>query len=815
MSTAESRSLTPDQLYRTCDGSQFSFQTTAELPDLAEVIGQPRAVEAIRFGMGMSSQGYNMYALGPSGTGKSTTIRQFLVQEAAKQPVPDDWCYVHNFKEPDKPRALRLPAGMGSALRKDMKQLIDELKTAIPAAFEGEDYVSHKQEIEQRLRERQEQVLAAMRRQAEERGFAMLKTPSGIGFAPVAKGQILNPEQFQQLPAEKREEIEKTLATLEGELQSTVRDLRQAEKASLEEVRQLNRQMASFAVGHRIGELRDKYAQHGNVAAYLDAVQDDLVENVSDFQPPERGEAPPSFLGVPLPLSFVREPSFQRYEVNVIVDHSATQGAPIVVEDNPIYQNLAGAIEYRARMGALETDFTLIKPGALHRANGGYLIIDALTLLLKPLAWEALKRALRTRQITIEALAREYSLVTTVSLEPEPIPLQVKVVLLGEAMLYYALQEADPDFPELFKIQVDFAGEMDRTAENCSLYAHFVATVARREGLRPFTQDGVGRVIEHSARLVEDQEHLSIRFRTIVDLLREADYWAGQRGASAVAAADVQQALDRQVFRADRIRERILQEIARGTIMIDTQGAKVGQVNGLSVSGLGSFSFGRPSRITARTRLGRGQVVDIEREVTLGGPLHSKGVLILSGYLGAHYVPEEPLSLGATLVFEQSYSGVDGDSASSAELYALLSDLSGVPIKQSLAVTGSVNQKGEVQPIGGVNEKIEGFFDVCSLMPGGLTGEQGVMIPSTNVRHLMLRHDVVEAVRQGRFHIYAVSTIDEGIEILTGVPAGERDDSGAFPEGSINRRVEDRLRLFAEHARPAAERNREGSHDRG
>ncbi|MDI7276823.1 MAG: ATP-binding protein [Anaerolineae bacterium] len=808
MSSSQPVELSAEQLYAHCDPAQFPFKTTADLPLLTEVIGQPRAVEAIRFGIGMRAQGYNMYALGPTGTGKSTTVREFLVREAARLPTPPDWCYVHNFREPAKPVALRLPAGMGAALRQDVRQLIDELKAAIPAAFEGEDFEARKQEVEQRLREQQEQAFNALRRRAEARGYAMLRTPQGIGFAPLVDGQIISPEQFQQLPQDRRERIESDLAALQGELEAAVREMRQAEKAAREEVRQVSRQVALLATEDRLHELREKYAQHEEVISYLEALQDDIVENVADFVPAEPGSAGGPALA--LPMLAPREPARKRYDVNLIVDNSMTQGAPIVVEDNPILQNLVGTIEHRAEMGALVTDFTLIKPGALHRANGGYLVVDAVELLRKPFSWDALKRALRAGEVAIEPVGREYSLVSTVSLEPQPIPLQVKVVLLGEPLLYYLLHEADPDFAELFKVQVDFAVDVADSPESRALFARFVGTVARREGMRPFAPDGVARVIEHSARLAEDQQRLSIRFRPIVDLLREADYWAGERASSVVTATDVQKAIDAQVYRADRLRERIQEEIVRGTIMIDVRGAKVGQVNGLSVSTLGSFSFGRPSRITARTRLGRGQLVDIEREVALGGPLHSKGVLILAGYLGAHYLPEEPLSLSASLVFEQSYSGVEGDSASSAELYALLSDLSGVPIRQNLAVTGSVNQKGEVQAIGGVNEKIEGFFDVCSLMQGGLSGDQGVVIPRSNVRHLMLRHDVVEAVRQARFHIYAVSTIDEGVEVLTGVPAGKRDAEGRFPEGTVNHKVEERLRFFAERARRHDERGKEG-----
>ncbi len=810
MSTLVSCALSAEQLYRRCDPAQFTFETTADLPDLAEAIGQPRAVAAIRFGVDVRSPGYNMFALGPNGIGKSTMIRDALVREAAQQAVPGDWCYVHNFRDPRRPRALRLPAGMAATLRRDMKDLVAELRTAIPAAFESDDYEARKQEIEQKLRERQEAALGEVRRQAEERGIAMLKTPEGIGFAPVADGKIISPEEFQKLPAERREQLEKDLATLGERLQAAVRELGQGEKAVVEEARQLDRQVAAFAAGRHVSELAAKYAKYEDVVAFLRAVQEDVLDNVADFRPAEQQEGqPPAFLGAPQPPGAAGEPSLARYDVNVIVDRSAAQNAPIVVADNPTYQNLIGTVEYRSEMGALVTDFTLIKPGALHQANGGYLVIEAATLLQKPFAWEGLKRALRTGRITIESLAQELSPVSTVTLEPEPIPLQVKVVLLGEPMLYYLLHESDPDFGELFKVQVDFAEDMPRTPEHESLYAGYVATLVRREKLRPFTRDGVARVVEHAARLSEDQERLSVGQRAAVDLLHEADYWAGERGAGAVTAADVQQAIDARAYRADRMRERVQEEIARGTVMIDVSGAAVGQVNGLSVSELGDLSFGRPSRITARTRSGRGRVVDIEREVALGGPLHSKGVLILSSYLGARYTPEEPLSLGASLVFEQSYGSVDGDSASSAELYALLSDLSGLPIKQCLAVTGSVNQKGEVQAIGGANEKIEGYFDVCRLMPGGLSGEQGVVIPRANVRHLMLRHDVVEAVRAGQFHVYAVATIDEGIEVLTGTPAGARGDDGEFPEGSLNRRVEERLRTFRERARARDRREKD------
>ncbi len=804
MATASPFALTAKQVHRPCDPSRLAFETTAELPDLTEVIAQPRAVEAIRFGIRMAAPGYNLFAIGPNGIGKATAIRQFLVSEAARQPVPDDWCYVYNFRDPRRPCALRLPPGRGRTLRKDMHDLLAALRRAIQAAFESDEYEARKQQIELRLRQQQEAMLAQVRRAAEARGLTLLKTIEGIGFAPVVDGQVLSPEQFQRLPAERREQVARDISEMEEQLQDVGRELSQSERAIAEETRQLDRQVAAAAADPHIQQLAEKYVLHKEVVLYLQAVQEDVLDNVSAFRPVEQvGEDAEAPWSEP---AGARESFFRRYDVNVIVDRSAAQGAPIVTVDNPTYRNLTGTVEHRTEMGALVTDFTLIKSGALHQANGGYLIVEAASLLQKPFAWEALKRALRSGRIAIESMADEYSSVSTVSLEPQPIPLQVKVVLLGEPALYYLLYESDPDLAELFKVQVDFAEDMPRTPENESLYARFVATLARQEGLLPFTRSGVARVIEHAARLSEDQEKLSVRFRPVVDLLQEADHWARERGVGTVEAADVQRAIDAQTRRADQARELVQEEIARGAIMIDVQGTQVGQVNGLSVTQLGGFCFGRPSRITARTRLGSGKVVDIEREVALGGPLHSKGVLILSGFLGARYIPEQPLSLSASLVFEQSYTGIDGDSASSAELYALLSDLAGIPIKQGLAVTGSVNQRGEVQAIGGVNEKIEGFFDVCRLMPGGLTGEQGVIIPRTNARHLMLRHDVVEAVREGRFHIYAVSTIDEGIEVLTGVPAGVRGPDGAFPEGTVNRRVEDRLRLFAEQGRGEGKR---------
>jgi len=794
--------LEPAALRQRCDPTQFPFETTAEVEDLMDVLGQARAVEAVRFGIGIRREGYNLFALGPEGTGKYSVVRQFLERNATEQSPPADWCYIHNFADPHKPYALRLPPGSGVKLRREMERLVEELRTAIPAAFESEHYRTRRQEVEEEFRERQEKELGEVQRQAQERGIALMRTPMGLAFAPLRGGEVVSPEEFQRLPPQEQERVQADVAMLQERLQKSLSQMPQWERERRDKVKELSREVTVFAVGHLIEELRRAYADVPAVVNYLCAVEQDVIDNVDEFRsPPEAVPAPPPapVEGLPArpPTRLDGGPAFfRRYRVNVLVDHSQANGAPVIYEDHPIVQNLVGRIEYTAQMGALVTDFNLIKAGALHRANGGYLILEARKMLLQPFAWEELKRALRSQEIRLEALGQMLSLISTVSLEPEPIPLDVKVVLLGERPLYYILYELDPDFAELFKVAADFEEQIDRTVDNHLLYARMIGTLARKEGLQPFDRGAVARVIEQSARIAGDAEKLSTHWRSIADLLREADYWAGEVGHQVVSAGDVQRAIDAQIHRADRVRERVQEEIRRGTVLMETQGVKIGQVNGLSVVTLGQFAFGRPSRITARVRLGRGEVVDIEREVALGGPIHSKGVLILSGYLGARYARDRPLSLSASLVFEQSYSGVEGDSASSAELYALLSALADLPIKQSLAVTGSVNQHGQVQAIGGVNEKIEGFFDVCRAQ--GLTGQQGVLIPASNVKHLMLRHDVVDAVAAGQFHVFPVETVDQGIERLTGIPAGERDDQGEFPSGSVNQLVEASLVALAE-----------------
>lgn len=788
-------------LYTPCDPHQFSFETTAELEELTQIIGQTRAQQAVDFGVDIQREGYNVFAMGPSGMGKHAMVRDALERRAALRPTPPDWVYVNNFEQSHRPHALRLPPGRGNALARDMAHLIEDLSTAIPAAFESDEYRASAQAIEDEYRERQSKAFDELAANAAARNIKLFRTPAGFAFAPMGDGKVLGPEEFERLPKAEQERIEQVVAELQAQLQTSIQQIPQWRKESREKLKNLNHDVTMAAVGHFIADLKESYKDLPEVIKYLDAVAADVVEHVDDFRREDGAENP---LGGPAP----KPTELHRYKVNVLVDNSDTRGAPVVYLDHPTYQDLVGRAEHLAQFGTLVTDFTLLKPGALHRANGGYLMLDAHKLLLHPFAWEGLKRALYANKVTIESLEKMLSLVSTVSLEPAPIPLDIKVVLLGDRFLYYLLYEYDPDFGELFKVQADFESRIDRTPENNQLYARLIATLAKKEQLRPFDRYAVARIIEYGARLVEDAEKLSTHMRSIADLLREADYWACKRGSPVITADDVQHAIEQQIHRAGRVRDNLQEEIRRGTILIDTTRAVVGQINGLSVVGLGNFAFGQPSRITATVRLGEGHVVDIEREVELGGAIHSKGVMILSSFLAARYAQKHPLSLTASLVFEQSYGHVDGDSASMAELCALLSALANIPIRQSLAITGSVNQNGEAQPIGGVNEKIEGFFDVCRAR--GLDGSHGVLIPSSNVKHLMLRRDVVEAAEKGLFHVYAYDNVDEAFELLTGVPAGAPDEEGNFPPDSANGRVQARLDKMAEIRASFGDRHKHG-----
>jgi lon-related putative ATP-dependent protease len=792
--------LSTEALYHTCVPEQLPFDTTADLEGLDRFIGQSRAVEALRFGVGIEKDGYNVYASGQAGTGKYRLVRQQLEKRSENEPVPPDVCYVNNFeKQQHKPPYLLLPPGKGKEFREDMKHLIEDVKNALKAAFENEEYQNRRQTLAQEFQEQQQQAFEELQRRAKERNLTVVHTPAGIVFSPVKDGETVSPEEFNKLSEEERKQLENSVEELQTESRQIFQKVPVWEREMRDKEKDLNREVTEFSVNPLMENLRDKYGDIEDIVSHLKAVEKDIIENVRTLLPEESDQKSPlqQLISSAQPAGpSAEDPAMRRYEVNILVDNDRTNGAPVVFEDNPTHQNLVGRVEHQPHMGTLLTDFNMIRAGALHRANGGYLILDALKVLQQPFAWEALKRCLKSRKIKIESMGEMYGLISTVSLEPEPVPLDIKVVLTGPPLLYYLLKNYDPEFSDLFKVTADFDTIMNRTPENQADYCRMLAGIIRKESLRPFDRSAVARVIEQSSRMVGDGERLSVHMRTITDLMRESDYWAGENGNGAVTNADVQKAIDAWIYRSDRIRQRMQEEIHRGTILIDTEGRAIGQVNGLSVIQLGEFAFGRPSRITARIRLGKGELIDIEREVDMGGPIHSKGVLILSGFLGGRYAVERPLSLSASLVFEQSYSGIEGDSASSAELYALLSAIAEIPVKQSIAVTGSVNQHGQVQAIGGVNQKIEGFFDTCSA--NGLNGEQGVIIPASNRKHLMLRKDVIDAVSEARFHVHAVENINQGMEILTGLPAGEPDENGRYPENSINRKVFSRLDEFSQ-----------------
>jgi predicted ATP-dependent protease len=787
----ESLKLPADKLRWDCNEGEFDFETTEELPELEGTIGQERALKSLEFGFGITDCGFNLFLAGETGTGRSSTIRNMLKKLAKEQPTPADWCYVYNFKDADLPITLSLPSGEGSQLEKDMKELLEGVKADIPKALDSKDYESHKAAVFEEFQGKNGELFGALEKEAEERGFSMQRTVSGLVMVPQKDDRNYTQEEYEALTDEERQALEETGKALTEKLNDVLRQVRENEKGTKETLNQLDRELGLSAVGRHIDPLKEKYGSLEKVVQYLDSVQEDILINLEDFKPQQQqGQIP----GIRMSR---QEPSFERYAVNVFVDNRETAGAPVVFEQNPTYTNLFGRIEnvWQAS-GVATTNFTLIKPGALHRANGGYLIIDAREVLTSPFAWDALKRCIRSGEIKIEDALEQYRFMTFVSLKPEPVPLRAKIVMVGSPWIYYLLFHLEPDYRKFFKVKADFDSRVNRTPKIMNDYALFVATHCKNEKLVPFDRSGVAGLLEHSARLVEDQGKLSSQFMEIADLIREASYWAGKEESHTVTREIVKKTIAEKIYRSNRVEERLQEMFDDGTILCDTEGREVGQINGLSVMTVADYMFGRPSRVTARVYLGRGGMVNIEREVKLSGPIHDKGVLILTGYLGGKFAHDKPLSFSASVCFEQNYDGIEGDSASSTELYALLSSISGAPIKQGIAVTGSVNQLGKIQPIGGVNAKIEGFYAVCKAK--GLTGEQGVIIPKSNEKHLMLNDEVTSAVRDGKFNIWSVATIDQGIEILTGVAAGERGADGSYPKGSINFLADKRLREMLE-----------------
>lgn len=789
------RELTAQEVRRVIDPASLGFESTAEVKPLEGIIGQARAVQALRFGLGIPDGSFNVFVAGSPGIGKMTAVEAFLDEIAAHKPAPDDWCYINNFDDPYQPAALRLPPGKGRALHEDMQELTADARREIPKAFESEPYSAKREEIRGALNRERDTLLNQFGERATQAGFVLEATPLGIMMLPTKAGRPINEQEFSALSPEEREGWQQKHQALQVELEGVMKRGRELERAARDKLNELDAQVALFVIGGLIEDVREKYRDLPQVIAFIDAVQRDMLNNMDLFKTPRIAAAASATEEAPIPSPWLQELPFRKYQVSVLVDHSSTRGAPVIVELNPNFNNLFGRVEKETHYGALYTDHTMIKAGALHRANGGFLVLPVQDVLTNPYSWDGLKRILRAGEIEIEEFGDRLGILSTKSLRPQPIPLKTKVVLIGSPILYQLLFAYDQEFAELFKVQAEFDTQMDFSQENISDFASFVRTVGDKEKLKPLDRSAVAALLEYALRLAEDTEKLSTQFGALADVIREANYWAVQDLSDIVQAEHISRALEQRQFRGNLIEVRVQQEILRGTLVVETQGARVGQVNGLSVAGIGNFRFGRPSRITASVAPGREGIVDIERQVALGGPIHSKGVLILSGYLARTFAYDTPLTLSARLVFEQSYSGVEGDSASSAELYALMSALADVPLKQNIAVTGAVDQQGCVQAIGGVNEKIEGFFDLCAAR--GLDGTQGVIIPASNARDLMLRRDLVRALAEQKFHVWTVRDVGEGIALLTGMEAGTRGPDGQFPSGSIHARVARRLQEFA------------------
>ncbi len=788
--------LAPGTLRWICDPSVFSFKTTEEIPPLKGIVEQERPTRAIRFGLDITSPGYNIYVSGLTGTGKTTVIKTFLEDIASRMPVPDDWCYVHNFRDPNCPMVLNLPAGRAKVLRAEMDEFVRHLKTEIPKAFESKEYEESVSRLVRENQAVQQMIFGQLSARVRARGFEIDITKVGVSLLPVIEGKPVTGEQYEALDTKAKQDIERSRSELDPEIQAFLRQVRDLNKESRDKITDLHRRMGLYVVGGRLEGLREQHADFPSVIAYLKDVEEYIVSHLEDFTEDSAKQE----TGTPAQIHLEPEADpFFKYKVNVVVDNTGLQGAPVIIETNPTYYNLFGRVERRAQFGTLSADFTLIRAGSYAKANGGFLVVNAHDVLLNAGVWESLKRTVKNKEVRIEDIAEQYGMVTVAGMRPGAIPANVKVIMIGHQFIYHQLYGADEDFRKIFKVKADFDAEMALDVQGLNNYASFISSRCYDENLLHFDPSGVAKVAEYGAWLVDNQEKLSARFSDVADIVREASYWARHAGLTVVSAVHVQQAINEKCYRSSLIEERIRNFVTDGNVLVDVDGEKVGQVNGLAVIDMGDTRFGRPSRITAKTFMGKSGVVDIERESKMSGRIYEKGVLILSGYLGAKYAQQRPLSVAASLCFEQSYEGIDGDSASSTELYALLSSLSGVPIRQGIAVTGSVNQNGEIQPIGGVNQKIEGFFDLCSAK--GLTGRQGVMIPRQNIKNLMLRTDLVEAVAAGQFHVFAVSTIDEGIEILTGRPAGMRSEAGVFEKGTINQLVESRLGEYAEGLR--------------
>ncbi len=786
------KELSFKQLKKECDPSTFKFKTTKELEPFIGTIGQTRGIKAMEFGLNIDIKGYNMYMEGPTGIGKTIYARDKLNAIAKTKPVPDDWCYVYNFENPNEPVAISLPAKMGKEFADDMKQFVDTTRVEIKTAFNNKDFATEKSNIEQSVEEKKIKLVEKLNKDAMRQGFEIKNTPSGIYFLPMINGKTLSEDEFNALDEETKAEFEQRSVEIQKETIETMNKIKEIERKANEKMNSWQNNIALFAVSIQINEMRNKYKKIPKLQTFLKCVQNDILANLDDFiEEPQATQGPIGKVEGPKP--------WEKYKVNLFVDNSKLEGAPVIIDANTSFHNLFGKLEYENSFGTLKTDFSLIKPGLVHQANGGYLVLQIKDLLMNPILWDSLKRVLRTKLIFVDAI-KDYQMnsVAIASLKPEPIPVNLKVVLVGPDSIYYQLLEYDEDFRKLFKVKVEFEEEAPRTEANMFKIAQFIHNFCEKEKAPHFNAGAVAEVIEYCSRAVENQTKLSTQLNDITELLGEACTWAKMEGAKVVTSAYVKKAIAERIERINKYDQKLVEMIQNGTIMIDTEGSKVGQINGLSIMSIGEYSFGKPAKITANTYVGKSGIVNVEREVELSGTSHSKGVVILSAYIGEKFAQERPLSLSASLCFEQMYNGVDGDSASSTELYAMLSSLSGLPIRQEIAVTGSVNQKGEIQAIGGVTDKIEGFFNICKLR--GLTGTQGVMIPHQNIKNLNLSEEVIKAVKEGMFHVYAVKTVDEGIELLTGVPAGKKNKSGEYTVGTVNYLVNEKLKDYSNKA---------------
>ena len=794
--------LPPEALSWKCGPERFSFATTDEVASLSEIIGQDRALRSIEFGLGITNHNYNIFVLGDTGVGKETTVRDIVERKAKGEPVPDDWCYVFNFDDADTPDAINLPPGRGSEFAGDMDELIDSLRRDIPKVFESKDYEKHRDEILEGQQERTRSLFFRLEQKAIEKGLILKKTVSGLAVVPAKNGKPMSQEEFETLPAARRSEVEQDLLVMQDKLSDAIREARTIEKETKDRITALDREVVQYVVNPAVNELLDKFKEFKGVVEYLYKVKGNILDNVDDFRPKE--EAPLALGGIRLQK---QEPTFERYKVNIIINNKDSEGAPVIFEPNPTYSNLFGRIEFRVQLGVATTDFTMIKSGSVHKANGGYLVVNAMDILRNIFVYDSLKRMIKNREVRIEDPWEQYRIMSSTTLKPSPIPVNIKLVIMGEPFIYYLLYNLDTEYRKIFKVKADFDTVMPRNDQSIEKYAHFVATRCREEGLLPFDRTGVSRVIELGVRLAGDKEKLSARFNDISNIIVEASYWAKVEGSRTVNASHVERADAERVYRNSKISDKLRDYIKEDTILIATEGRAMGQVNGLAVLDPGDYAFGKPSRVTARVYMGDAGVVNIEREVKMSGRIHNKALMIFTSFLGERFARKFPLTLSATITFEQLYEEIEGDSATCTEIYALYSALSGAPLDQGFAVTGSMNQAGEVQPIGGVNEKIEGFFDTCRAK--GLTGAQGVIIPKRNVKNLMLKKEVIDAVREGKFVIYPIEHVDEGLEILSGMEAGSRDSSGNFAEGTLNHLVEKRLSELArglkEFGKPAAE----------